>query len=317
MTAVIDIYESDSQQDAFPAKVFDFNPRSLLSLPQQAIRSVGYLLVGFFLLANALNYTNGRMPDPERHPTLPDVGFDITPKYDIEHLTNVCVAILNVLNIFTVYKYILYYLGKPILPIFPARLLENPIGKFLLCPPQIDVHPQMFLEQFLRWSTTYATMLYVRCVVITVTVLPATDNHCKNPVPIEDWWHNVMLTMVTMGGGSIHCGDLLFSGHMTIITVSALSIMCYGGRICKLFPYAAALPYLASWFTIVSSRSHYTDDIVVATLFSGLFYAVIWMGGENPEPSKLQSVRGAPFCLQCIFSPLEAFRYFRNSAKSV
>lgn len=305
---VVNVFDDDS----ILVKSFDINPSFLISLPQQAIRAIVFLLVGFFILANALNYTNGRMPSPSTHPTLPDIGFDITPKYDIEYLTNVCVGVLNVLTIFTVYKLILFWLERPLLPIFPTILLENSLGKFLLCPPEADIHRLKFLEAFIRWAATYGSMLYVRSIVITVTVLPATDNHCKNPIPIENWWQNVMMTMLTLGGGSIHCGDLLFSGHMTIITVSTLSTICYGRFVCRLFPYAALVPYFASWFTIVSSRSHYTDDIVVATALTGLIYAVLWMGGESPEPSALQSIRGAPLWLQCVLAPVSGYRYLRG-----
>eukprot|EP00388_Colpodella_angusta_P044878 GDKK01064263.1.p1 GENE.GDKK01064263.1~~GDKK01064263.1.p1 ORF type:complete len:362 (+),score=8.28 GDKK01064263.1:63-1148(+) len=297
-------------------KDFEFNPASLLTLPQQAIRLVLYLIVGFFLLANALNFTNSRMPPPGLNPPLPDLGFDITPKWNIEPLTNVCVGILNALNIFTVYKLFLHSYGSPLLPIFPAQVLENPLGKFLLCPPQLDVHPQKWLEHFIRFAATYATVLYVRCIVITVTVLPATDNHCQTPVPIDSWWGNVFLTIVTMGGGSIHCGDLLFSGHMTIICASALSIVFYGRYISKIFPIVALATFAASWFTILSSRSHYTDDIVVAAGFTTLFYAVFWMGGENPEPGRMHSIRGAPLWLQCILAPISGYRYLTQTKQA-
>lgn len=293
-------------------KDFESNPASLLTLPQQALRLVAYLLFAFFLLANALNFTNSRMPHPSINPPLPDLGFDLTPKFDIEPLTNVCVGILNGLNIFTVYKLFLHSYGSPLLPIFSPRVLEHPLGKFLLCPPQLDLHPQKWLEHLIRFAATYATMLYLRCVIITVTVLPATDNHCQNPIPIESWWHNVFLTIVTMGGGSIHCGDLLFSGHMTIIAASTLSIVFYGRHISRLFPVVALTVFAASWFTIISSRSHYTDDIVVAATFTTLFYAIFWMGGENPEPARLQSIRGAPLWLQCILAPMRGYRYLKQ-----
>jgi len=284
------------------------------------LRLIPYCLIGFFLLANALNITHTRMLDPRNERPLPDLSEDIFPKIEgLAKGTDICVWIQNIGSLLVVWKLYLVgrgsrapQIGRQLLGTRFEILVNNPISRFILLPPmtiraRVLAHERnkIWYESLCRYFATYGTLLFIRSVVIVVTVLPATDNHCQQPQEITNWWGNVFMTVITFGGSSIHCGDLLFSGHMTIITIGMLSVWEYGPIVSKLLRPIAALTWLASWFTILISRSHYTDDVIIAFVLTFLMFHLYrrtaLVNREGSTPCRL--VRTVPRWMYCVLSP--------------
>ncbi|KAH9601395.1 Sphingomyelin synthase-like domain [Trypanosoma melophagium] len=246
-----------------------------LPLTTQVLRLIPVFLLCVILLAVALIITNGRMPDPKIVRPLPDIGFEIFPKVAwLEKITDVCIGALNALSVVILFK--LYLLHRqdvgeeeirlpfqvPFLSRFVFGVWDGGIVGGI---PHRDVH----LIALVRFLTTYSIMLIFRAQVIVMTSYPATDNQCQNPVPITNPFKNVVLTVVTLGSGSIHCGDLMFSGHTIIITLNLMVQWTYGPMIHWIFRPVSITIVPFSLYCIIASRSHYTDDILVA------FYATI------------------------------------------
>ncbi|ORC91952.1 putative phosphatidylcholine:ceramide cholinephosphotransferase 2 [Trypanosoma theileri] len=246
-----------------------------LPLTTQVLRLIPVFLACVILLAVALIITNGRMPDPKIVRPLPDIGFEIFPKVGwLEKLTDACIALLNVLSVVILFKLYLLHrkdagmedLHLPFKVPFVSRFVFGVWSSGIVDKmPYRDVH----LIACVRFLASYSIMLIFRALVIIMTSYPATDNHCQNPVPITNPLKNIFLTVVTLGSGSIHCGDLMFSGHTIIITLNLMIQWTYGPLIHWLFRPVACIIVPFSFYCIIASRSHYTDDILVA------FYATI------------------------------------------
>jgi hypothetical protein len=147
---------------------------------------------------------------------------------------------------------------------------------------------------YARLFMTYALSILGRCVVNLATSLPPTNNKCRSEPPhIADGAWNVALTLLSFGSGNIHCGDLLYSGHSICVAVTTCMCWTYGPLVSRLYrPISAALA-LSTVFTIVASRSHYTDDIIVAWMVTlGLFASI----GHHPY--------GLPRWAQWFLQPL-------------
>lgn len=161
-----------------------------------------------------------------------------------------------------------------------------------------------YLICWIRYWCAFAVMSITRSFVIVATVLPATNNHCQDPRPIPNRWFNAFLAVVTFGSGSIHCGDLLFSGHMSTIFTAFVSIWSYSRYVNWTFRYICTVCLVLSWYTILSSRSHYTDDIAIA-MYCGLFTYM-----SIPHDTR----RGAPSWIQMFLSVLQIPACCRPSA---
>ncbi|KAF8284075.1 sphingomyelin/ceramide phosphorylethanolamine synthase, bifunctional [Trypanosoma cruzi] len=267
----------------------------LLPLKTQAIRFVLLLLLSVLILAVALLVTNARMPDPKVVRPLPDIGFEVFPKVGwLEYVTDVCIFILNVLSLLVVFKlYLLHRQNEGLDELQPFSCCPL-IGKIIF--GVWDSGRQSGIEKrdahliaWIRYFTTYFIVLLFRAIVIVMTSYPATDNHCQNPVKITNPVKNVIMTLVTLGSGSIHCGDLMFSGHTVPITLSLLVQWIYGSMLHWVFRPASVLLVLLSFYSIIASRSHYTDDILVSFYITVTTFLVL---RHSPE--------GAPWQLQLL-----------------
>ncbi|KEG08891.1 putative phosphatidylcholine:ceramide cholinephosphotransferase 2 [Trypanosoma grayi] len=266
-----------------------------LPLKTQVFRFIPVLLISTFILAAALLVTNARMPDPKLVRPLPDIGFELFAKIEwLETVTDVCIAILNVISVLLVLK--LYLLHRQnegeaelVMPFnipFVSRFLFGVWDGGYICDiGKRDVH----LIACIRFLASYSVMLLFRSLVITMTSYPATDNKCQEPVEITDPLKNIFLTVVTLGSGSIHCGDLMFSGHTIIITLNLMLHWTYGPLLHWFFRPVSIVLVTFSFYCIIASRSHYTDDILVAFYSTAATFLVM---RHSPD--------GAPWQLQLI-----------------
>lgn len=101
-----------------------------------------------------------------------------------------------------------------------------------------------------------SVIIFLRCIFFTVTLLPKSDKKCQ---------HSFLFSS---------CNDLLFSGH-TSKTLILLLVMHHYGLFSPLQQNLYLLLFLAMVYFIVSSRIHYTIDVLLAillTYFVYLFY---------------------------------------------
>ncbi|KAG5467078.1 hypothetical protein LSCM1_01259 [Leishmania martiniquensis] len=270
-----------------------------LPLGTQVMRFVSVLLLAALFLSVAIIVTNSRMPDPKKVHPLPDLLLELIPKMTaIEGGSNIIIFLLNATVVIVGFKVFLLERSVSGLPNFTALERIPKVGLFFNRVmfgivdsgrrpfPLKGVLPIMAI----RFLTSYAVVMVFRAFVIMATSYPATDNHCQNPQVIEHPLLNIILTLVTMGGGAIHCGDLMFSGHTMILSLSFMLAWDYSTF---LHPWAvrlwASILLPTSYYCILASRSHYTDDILVAMYVMIATYKLI----EHAET-------GAPWQLQLL-----------------
>lgn len=259
--------------------------RSPLPLWTQVKRFIPCLFCSLFFLAGALVITNGRMPDPQVVRPLPDVLFELFPKVaEVELVTDVIIFLLNlsaVLVMIKVYVLELVELELP-LPRIPLYFesVTNVVNKTLFTPIDSGKRPYKLQNccaiGLIRFLVTYILTTFFRAFVIVMTSYPATDNHCQHPQHIDHPFINMILTIVTMGSGAIHCGDLMYSGHTIILCLSCSMLWEYGTYVHRYaFRVVAPSFVLFSFYCIVASRSHYTDDILVSAYVTVATFLVV------------------------------------------
>lgn len=270
-----------------------------LSLQTQSQRYPVVLLFCVFILAIALNITTDRMPDPAQERPLPDMGQELIPKMtSLEHITDLFLGLLNGALLLLVWKlYLLHRRAKQLPELYPQ--LRFPVLSWIThdvwCGfEDLDRLPydpvDCFHMAWIRFWVTYSILSLFRAPVIMLTSMPATDNHCQQPPKILHPLENIILTIVTLGSGSIHCGDLMFSGHSLSATLAFITLFTYGPMVWWILRPLGATFMSLTWITILASRSHYTDDIVVAIY---LTVATYWLIPHNPK-------LGAPLSLQTV-----------------
>lgn len=266
-------------------------------LRSQILRFIPCLFLSLWCLAGALVITNGRMPDPQEVRPLPDVLFELLPKVrEVEFVTDVVIFCLIVCTVFTMLKvYLLERKEKGHAPITISlhfQWLTNFVNRFFLSVIDSGKRPFPLSDccaiGLIRFLVSYTLVTLFRAIVIVFTSYPATDNHCQRPEPIENPLLNMVLTLVTLGGGAIHCGDLMYSGHTIILCLTTCMLWVYG-RYLHSFALRLIPPLLVllSFYCIIASRSHYTDDILVSAYITIATFLVI-----------SHSKEGAPECIQ-------------------
>ncbi|RNF03248.1 phosphatidylcholine:ceramide cholinephosphotransferase 2 [Trypanosoma rangeli] len=272
-------------------------PSGSLPLKTQAIRFIAVLFISICTLACALVVTNARMPDPKVARPLPDVLFELFPKVRwLENMTDVCIGFLNMLSALVLFK--LYLLHRQSEELNELRLpFQIPfVSKFIFGVwegsqdtgiERRDVH----LIAWIRFVTTYFIILLFRSLVIVMTSYPATDNHCQKPVKITNPVKNIILAVVTFGYGATHCGDLMFSGHTVSVTLGFMIQWVYGPMLHGIFRPVSVILVFLSFYFIIASRSHYTDDILVSFYATAVTFLALRHSPEG-APRQLQLLIG-------------------------
>ncbi|RHW70308.1 sphingomyelin/ceramide phosphorylethanolamine synthase [Trypanosoma brucei equiperdum] len=267
--------------------------RKPLPLRTQVIRFTVVFVIVSFILAVALQITHERMPDPKVTKPLPDLGFELLTKVPGMYvLADCCIGFLNILSVFTAFKLYLLHRhcvgsGEPELPCNIPGVSRFFLSVWL-CKENCRIELRnIHTIAWIRFITSYALLLLFRSAVIVMTSLPAPDDLCQDPPKIENPVKNVILTVLTAGAGSIHCGDLMYSGHTVILTLHLMFHWIYGAMVHWSFRPVVTVVAIFSYYCIVASRFHYTDDVLVAIYLTiATFIAV----GHNAD--------GAPWQLQ-------------------
>nr|CCD17562.1 unnamed protein product [Trypanosoma congolense IL3000] len=252
------------------------------------------LLISTFIIAVALVVSHERMPDPKVTKPLPDLGFELltfVPR--MYELADLSIGCLNVLSVFTSLK--LYLLHRQAMglgevePSFKIPVLNRLLFSVWMCKEHCSLELRnVHLIAWIRFVTSYSLLLLFRSVVIVATSLPTTGfGECQDPPKITNPLKNIILTVITAGGGSIHCGDLMFSGHTVILTLHLMFQWVYGSMVHWVFRPVSLVVVIFSFYCIIASRFHYTDDVLVALYLTVATFIAI---GHSPD--------GAPWQLQ-------------------
>ncbi|CCD16117.1 unnamed protein product, partial [Trypanosoma congolense IL3000] len=208
--------------------------RTPLPLWTQLMRFLLVLLISTFIIAVALVVSHERMPDPKVTKPLPDLGFEIFAKVPkLSLLADLSIGCLSVLSAFTSLK--LYLLHRQAMglgevePSFKIPVLNRLLFSVWMCKENCSLELRnVHLIAWIRFVTSYSLLLLFRSVVIVTTELPTPVDKCQDPPKITNPLKNIILTVITAGGGSIHCGDLMFSGHTVILTLHLMFQWVYG-----------------------------------------------------------------------------------------
>ncbi|KAJ9470001.1 Phosphatidylinositol:ceramide inositolphosphotransferase [Diplonema papillatum] len=194
---------------------------------------VGVWIVCLFGNMYSMAFANRRLRlqlPPVSHPPLPDVGHDWIPKIGEGYndtLLGIVVAMCALVCVFG---------GK-------------------------HRWPMLF-----RYAAAYSVLLLLRSATVAATALPATDNHCQKPQAIEHPFQNAVAGMVTGGASSIHCGDLMFSGHTIALVLSVMVVFTYQPY--TILKVLSLVLLLLAVYSIIATRSHYTVDVIVGLYVS-------------------------------------------------
>jgi shingomyelin synthase len=200
------------------------------------ITIISFIII-MFLQCMALNYTTLYYPDPLTQLQLPDIFLDVLPN------------IPNFVYIATIIIIILIIISLRICWILYTTSLNN---------------PDKYLILILRFFVCYSFASLFRIITIISTILPATNNYCKERPIIHNYLTNAMVGLVSFGSANVYCGDMLFSGHSIIITLCVCVIFTYSNNDMYYYKYTSLFLSIIAYFALLISRLHYTDDILIA-----------------------------------------------------
>mmetsp|Transcript_13298 Transcript_13298/g.53351 ORF Transcript_13298/g.53351 Transcript_13298/m.53351 type:complete len:297 (+) Transcript_13298:209-1099(+) len=183
----------------------------------------------------------------------------------------------------------LFDIGFYVVPEIPKRSVLAPVSDVLtgVLPVATFSYVCVFLDRRRRcralvdWFRMMTVVYLFRCITSTMTSLPGPAPHCATEsyttgsyLP-PGTWHDIATSLFTaVSGGS--CGDLLFSGHAAMTTVTTLLLVRQQrrhGRKAEKLAKAIGCGYifLVCLFA-VASRKHYTVDLALGTLIGSLTY---------------------------------------------
>jgi len=131
------------------------------------------------------------------------------------------------------------------------------------------------------WFRMMTVVYAFRCITSTMTSLPGPAPHCQSKAQGDDvylppdTWHDIATSLTTaISGGS--CGDLLFSGHAAMTTITTLLLVRQQrrhGRTTERVAKVLGCTYIfVMCLFAVASRKHYTVDLALGTLIGSLTY---------------------------------------------
>jgi len=139
-----------------------------------------------------------------------------------------------------------------------------------------------------RFSLIWGSLWLLRGLVLFSTRLPNPDFTCKHVTDYpENIWLQAYATLpfhpfVSVSAPQVTCEDTLFSGHTVAFTVNMCFLLHYSylspwGRfdvICETcLKYIIGICFiLGGYYSIIASHFHYSDDVIVGSVFSLSIY---------------------------------------------
>jgi len=162
---------------------------------------------------------------PKVNLDLPDLGFEIIPVMDKQQTT-----------------------------IPNSMLLVGLLGGVLRC-----VLHDKGITIIRRFLVIHGTTALIRCICLVATSYPDPNRLCigyQAPDTAALFWQETIIHT-----GFLTCGDLMFSGHTLVYILIAMLWQKYCGKYEKIFVW---LLMLFACFSLVATRMHYTDDVLIA-----------------------------------------------------
>jgi len=203
-----------------------------------------YLAMGYLGGSVAyLHFPRTASPSPVR---LPDFGYSLIPEYcpliqygfGFAHSENVQSFIL-----------LLLYAGLGVIMCMQAR-------------------PFLVLQQLLHLN---ALVFLTRTTTVGLTGLPQPNPRCVDVQHFSISYKQAVHFVMGRGFPPHACGDLIYSGHVACILTCVVLFHRYPPSRARLLYFCLALVWalaLAGVYFVISCRSHYTVDVVLAFYFT-------------------------------------------------
>lgn len=208
-----------------------------------------YLFATYFMsLINCFADLRAQSMPPEiRHKALPDVGFDLVPKNR---------EILWVLDILTNSQAVL---------LMVSILLQS----------------RRRIELVVRFMGLHTFLLLLRSATIASTSMPS-PHECTNI--LDGTGTHILLAplrhLARRDAMMSWCHDFMFSGHSAFLLLAALFIREIKASPVIVFLAASMVPVAA--VILISTRSHYSSDIIVAWIITACVYCCERNWTESP-----------------------------------
>jgi len=131
------------------------------------------------------------------------------------------------------------------------------------------------------WLRMMTVVYCFRCITSTMTSLPGPAPHCaprsyrKGAYLPPGTWHEIATSLFSAASGGT-CGDLLFSGHAAMTTVTTLLFVRqqrrHGRDVERVAKFVGCGYIFLVCLFAVASRKHYTVDLALGTLIGSLTY---------------------------------------------
>eukprot|EP00939_MAST-03C_sp_MAST-3C-sp1_P004435 g4435.t1 len=220
------------------------------------------------------------------HERLKDLGFEITPDWSDSSFAKIMNEVIqNILN--------LSLIVCGLIPTFRTDLKRRPY----------------FLHIGLRYFFAITTCHLLRPLFYLSTSLPGPAEHCQGQDEADNQPDSAVSIFLEAVPGA-NCGDLIFSGHMLMVTTCWMVQYRYYGemfgndsRIRQAVLYVGGLLIGVQAYIVICTRNHYSVDIVggiTIALFNWLWHETkIRPDDPNPESRKVQLM--AIENTKCIF----------------
>ena len=168
-----------------------------------------------------------------------------------------------------------------------------------MCRTDLKIRPYLF-HIGTRFLFCITTGHLIRPIFYLSTSLPGPAAHCIGETEDENQPHTLSEIFLQAVPGE-NCGDLVFSGHMLMVTTAWMIQYkylgeMYGKTVQQFVLYGGALLMLAQSFIVCATRSHYTVDVtggIIIALFNFMWHETYLASKdrhpEDPETLKLAS----------------------------
>ncbi|XP_003746158.1 sphingomyelin synthase-related protein 1 [Galendromus occidentalis] len=204
-----------------------------------------------------------RVPSMETYPPLPDIFLDNVP-----HIP---------------WAFAMCELAGVVLFVIWLGILTFHRHRFILLRRQFSLFGSVFL---------------LRCVTMLITSLsvPGTHLECRARTPGDIWQKLQQAFQIWQGGGLLiqgvrTCGDYMFSGHTTVLTLLNFFITEYSPRSYYYLHTFSWVVNLFGIFFILAAHEHYSIDVFVAFYISTRLFLYYHTLANNRALMQMDSKR--------------------------
>lgn len=141
-------------------------------------------------------------------------------------------------------------------------------------------------DGFRRMFWIVGLLYVVRAFTISMTVLPSPYPNCNSQ---QRYYSPSTAAIKVILGMHVTCGDVLYSGHTMVINTCVYLLINYTpiGLKSLTFRMVIWIVGVLGMLCIISSHFHYTDDVIIAFIFTWSAYIVYHLGLRSPEEEEI------------------------------